>query len=149
MKKRELGENYFKQGYNCAQAVVLTFIDEIGLDKEQALKIASSFGGGIGRQREVCGAVSGMVMCLGALKGYSSPDDQNKKTEYYALIQSLCKKFKEKNGSIVCRELLHLTESVSNPIPEKRTEAYYKKRPCAFIVGDAVEILDEYLQNNK
>ena len=146
MKKREVGENYFKQGYNCSQAVVLTFIEEIGLDKEQALKIASSFGGGIGRQREVCGAVSGMVICLGALKGYSSYDNHTEKANYYALVQNLCNKFKEKNGSIVCRELLGLS-SPSNPTPEKRTDEYYKKRPCASLVGDAVEILEEYLNS--
>ncbi len=149
MKKREIGENYFKQGYNCSQAVVLTFLDEINLDKEQALKIASSFGGGIGRQREVCGAVSGMMICLGALKGYSSPDNHTKKAEYYALIQNLCNKFKQINGSIVCRELLGLNNAFSSPTPELRTDAYYKKRPCASLVGDAVEILDEYLKNNK
>ncbi len=148
MKKREIGENYFKQGYNCSQSVVLSFIDEIGLDKEQALKIASSFGGGIGRQREVCGAVSGMMICLGALKGYSSPNNHTEITEYYTLIQKLCNKFKERNGSIVCRELLGLT-SPSNPTPEKRTDEYYKKRPCALLVGDAVEILEEYLNENK
>ncbi len=148
MKKREVGENYFKQGYNCSQSVVLAFIDEIGLHKEQALKIASSFGGGIGRQREVCGAVSGMMICLGALNGYSSPDNHTEKANYYALIQNLCNKFKEKNGSIVCRELLGLS-SPSNPTPEKRTDTYYKKRPCASLVGDAVEILEEYLNSNK
>ena len=148
MKKREVGENYFKQGYNCSQAVVLSFIDEIGLDKELGLKIASSFGGGIGRQREVCGAISGMVICLGALKGYSSPDNHTKKAEYYALVQNLCNKFKEKNGSIVCRELLGVS-APSNPTPEIRTDAYYKKRPCALLVGDAVEILEEYINSNK
>ena len=149
MKKREIGENYFKQGYNCSQSVVLAFIDEIGLDKEQALKIASSFGGGIGRQREVCGAVSGMMICLGALKGYSSPDNHTEKAEYYALIQNLCNKFKEINGSIVCRELLGLTTKSSDPTPEQRTDAYYKKRPCASLVGDAIEILEKYLKTNK
>ena len=148
MTKREIGENYFKQGYNCSQSVVLTFIDEIGLDKEKALMISSSFGGGMGRQREVCGAVSGMLIVLGAIKGYYKVDNHTEKAEYYALIQNLCNKFKEINGSIVCRELLGLSTS-SNPTPEKRTDAYYKKRPCASLVGDAVEILEEYLENNK
>ena len=148
MTKREIGENYFKQGYNCSQSVVLTFIDEIGLDKEKALMISSSFGGGMGRQREVCGAVSGMLIVLGAIKGYYKVDNHTEKAEYYALIQNLCNKFKEINGSIVCRELLGLS-APSNPTPEKRTDAYYKKRPCASLVGDAVEILEEYLENNK
>ena len=144
MTKREIGENYFKQGYNCSQSVVLTFIDEIGLDKEKALMISSSFGGGMGRQREVCGAVSGMLIVLGAIKGYYKVDNHTEKAEYYALIQNLCNKFKEINGSIVCRELLGLS-APSNPTPEKRTDAYYKKRPCASLVGDAVEILENYL----
>ncbi len=144
MTKREIGENYFKQGYNCSQSVVLTFIDEIGLDKEKALMISSSFGGGMGRQREVCGAVSGMLIVLGAIKGYYKVDNHTEKAEYYALIQNLCNKFKEINGSIICRELLGLS-APSNPTPEKRTDAYYKKRPCASLVGDAVEILENYL----
>ncbi len=144
MTKREIGENYFKQGYNCSQSVVLTFIDEIGLDKEKALMISSSFGGGMGRQREVCGAVSGMLIVLGTIKGYYKVDNHTEKAEYYALIQNLCNKFKEINGSIICRELLGLS-APSNPTPEKRTDAYYKKRPCASLVGDAVEILENYL----
>ena len=148
MNRRELGEKYFKDGYNCAQSVVLAFKDVLGIEEETAVKLISGFGGGFGRMREVCGAVSGMLIVLGAIKGYYKVDNHTEKAEYYALIQNLCNKFKEINGSIVCRELLGLS-APSNPTPEKRTDAYYKKRPCASLVGDAVEILEEYLENNK
>ena len=147
MTKKESGENYFAAGYNCAQSVVLAFKEEVGLDEETLKKISSSFGGGMGRMREVCGAVSGMLMVLGLIKGYSDPQDGKYKGEYYALIQRLAGKFKERNGSIICRELLGLKESVSAPSPEKRTDEYYKKRPCKLLVGDACEILDEYLKS--
>ena len=148
MTKREIAENYFKQGYNCAQSVVLAFSKEINLDEKTALMLASPFGGGMGRLRETCGAVSGMLVVLGLLKGYSSFDDIKEKTELYSLVQKLVLQFKEKNGSYTCRELLNLPDGNSNPVPEKRTETYYKKRPCALLVGDATEILDNYLNNN-
>ena len=148
MTKRESGENYFAAGYNCAQSVVLAFKDELNIDEETLKKISSAFGGGMGRMREVCGAVSGMLMVLGLKKGYSDAQDVKYKGEYYALIQSLAGKFKERNGSIICRELLGLSEKTSSPAPEKRTEEYYKKRPCKLLVGDACEILGEYLKNN-
>lgn len=147
MTKKELGENYFAAGYNCAQSVVLAFKDELNLDEETLKKISSAFGGGMGRMREVCGAVSGMFMVLGLKKGYSDPQDAKYKGEYYALIQNLAGKFKAQNGSIICRELLGLRERASDPAPEKRTEEYYKKRPCKLLVGDACEILDEYLKS--
>lgn len=147
MTKRELGESYFAAGYNCAQSVVLAFKDELNINEETLKKISSAFGGGMGRMREVCGAVSGMLMVLGMLKGYSDPKDVKYKGEYYALIQSLAGEFKEKNGSIICRELLGLSEKSSAPTPEARTPEYYKKRPCKLLVGDACEILEEYLQN--
>ena len=136
MTKRELGESYFAAGYNCAQSVVLAFKDELNIDEETIKKISSAFGGGMGRMREVCGAVSGMLMVLGMLKGYSDPKD----------VKSLAGEFKEKNGSIICRELLGLSEKSSAPTPEARTPEYYKKRPCKLLVGDACEILEEYLQ---
>ena len=131
MTKREIGENYFKSGYNCAQSVVLTYADEIGIDKEKALLISSSFGGGMGRLCEVCGAFSGMLIVLGALKGYSENNNPTKKQEYYKVIQSLAEKFKNINGSIICRDLLASG-----------------KKPCGQLVGDAIDILEEYLNNN-
>lgn len=145
MTKRELGENLFKQGYNCAQAVAIAFAEEVKLDKDFIAKSISGFGGGFGRMREVCGAVSGMVFILSALEGSVDPTDNNAKMEIYQKVQTLMKEFKEKNGTYICRELLALPEENSEPTPEKRTETYYKKRPCASLVGDACEILEKYL----
>lgn len=148
MTKRELGENYFKQGYNCAQAVALAFENEIKLSKDFIAKSVSGFGGGFGRMREVCGAVSGMVFVLGILEGSNDPLDNQKKMETYQKVQALMNSFKNQNGSYICRELLSLPETNSDPTPSPRTEAYYKKRPCALLVGDACEILENYLNNN-
>ena len=145
MTKRELGENLFKQGYNCAQAVAIAFAEEVKLDKDFIAKSISGFGGGFGRMREVCGAVSGMVFILSALEGSVDPTDNNAKMEIYQKVQTLMNEFKEKNGTYICRELLALPEENSEPTPEKRTETYYKKRPCASLVGDACEILENYL----
>lgn len=148
MSKRELGENYFKEGYNCAQSVALAFLEELSLDKDTALKLVSGFGGGFGRMREVCGAVSGMVFVLNAVKGYFDPSDNVGKVELYKTVQSLMKAFKDKNGSYICAELLGVSKECS-PTPETRTATYYKKRPCASLVGDACEILQDYLQTIK
>jgi len=101
----------------------------------------------MGRLREVCGAVSGMFMVVGAKYGYTDPTDKLHKTEHYKLIQSLAKEFEEANGSIVCRELLKLSLKKETPIPADRTEAYYKKRPCALLVEQAAQILDEYINS--
>lgn len=140
-EKTEKAKELFKQGYNCSQAVLGVFCEELGLDFDTAIKIASSFGGGMGRMREVCGTVSGMFMAAGL--AFSTPD--NNKAEQYKIVQELAKRFKEKNNSIICRELLEGIESSTSPIPSERTETYYKKRPCIELVGDSVEIFEEYL----
>ncbi len=145
MKKSEIAVNNFKIGYNCAQSVLLTFSEEIGLTHEEALKLASSFGGGMGRLREVCGAVSAMFMVAGFLKGYVSPDNDEVKAKHYALIQDLAKKFKETHGTIICRELLGLEENAFSPNPSKRTKEYYQERPCEDFIRTATELVDEYL----
>ncbi len=134
----------FQEGYNCAQAVVLAFADCFEESPETLAAMISSFGGGMGRLREVCGAVSGMFFVAGRLYGYADPKAKEEKMEHYARIQELAARFREKNGSIVCRELLHLQEKVSEPVPEERTKEYYKKRPCVELVGDAAEILEAY-----
>ena len=136
----------FREGYNCTQAVVGTFADELEIEIDTAMKLASSFGGGMGRLREVCGAVSGMFIVAGLKFGYSDPKDKELKTEHYKLIQELADKFKEEHPSIVCRELLGLDQKKESYVPEDRTENYYKKRPCVQIVGKAAEIIGEYLQ---
>jgi len=146
-EKTEKAKELFKQGYNCSQAVLGVFCEELGLDFDTAMKIASSFGGGMGRMREVCGTVSGMFMAAG-LAFASSSDSASEKGEHYKRIQELAKRFKDKNGSIICRELLQGIESSNTPTPSERTETYYKKRPCVELVGDSVEIFEEFLKEN-
>ncbi len=147
-EKSEKAKELFKQGYNCSQAVLGVFCEELGLDFETAIKIASSFGGGMGRMREVCGTVSGMFMAAG-LAFASASDSPALKGEHYKRIQELAKRFKDKNGSIICRELLEGVENSTSPIPSERTETYYKKRPCIELVGDSVEIFEQYLKETK
>ena len=139
----------FMSGYNCSQAVLISFSDVTGLDEKTAAMLASGFGGGIGRMREVCGTVSGMVMVLSLATGYSDPADNDGKKDTYAAVQALADKFKEQNGSIICRELLGLEKPEGTHIPEKRTAEYYKKRPCAELVRCAAEIAEKYLDNKE
>ncbi len=140
---------YFHQGYNCAQSVMAAFSSEMGMDFDTAIKVSSSFGGGMGRLREVCGAVSGMFMVAGVVCGYANPDDNAAKSEHYKLIQQLAAQFKAQNGSIICRELLGLNKGADSPVPESRTPEYYKKRPCAELVGIAAKIIGDYIDNKK
>jgi C_GCAxxG_C_C family probable redox protein len=140
---------YFKQGYNCSQAVFLAFSDLYDMDEKLAARLSSSFGGGMGRLREVCGAVSGMFMVAGALYGYDSPDCGQEKTDHYARIQELAKNFSDENGSIVCRELLGGLVGQAGPQAEQRTDEYYKKRPCVQLVGMATAIIDKYIKDNE
>ena len=133
----------FVGGYNCAQAVMVAFCDVTGLDKDMAARMSSSFGGGMGRMREVCGAVSGMLMVAGYLYGYETPGDDKAKMEHYRLVQALAGKFREEMGSIVCREILKNPPSDPNPTP--RTPEFYKTRPCARMVALAARILEEYI----
>ena len=148
MTRRELGEKYFKEGYNCAQSVALAFKDLINVDEKTLLMLCSSFGGGMGRLREVCGAVSGLFIVVGLKEGYYDNHDIEGKKAHYQKVQHLAGEFKKINGSYVCRELLNLNEQTSAPTPEARTNAYYKKRPCTLLVGDACEILENYFNKN-
>jgi len=148
MGRREVAEENFVKGYSCAQSVVLAFSDVTGFGGEQALKLCASFGGGMGRLREVCGSVCGMFIVEGLLEGYSDPTKENaqqEKMEHYKRIQELAKRFREKNTSIVCREILG-ARATTDPKPEERTKEYYKTRPCARMCGDAAEILEEFLK---
>ena len=144
----EKAKQLFMEGYNCSQAVLGAFCEECGMDFGTAMKLSSSFGGGMGRLREVCGAVSGMFMVAGLIYGYDDPKGQEEKTKHYERIQELAREFKEENGSIVCRELLGLTEKKSEPKPELRSAEYYKKRPCPEMVQMAAEIMEQYILNN-
>lgn len=146
-ERREAAIAYFKQGCNCTQAVLAAYSDRIGIDFTTAMKLGASFGGGMGRLREVCGAVSGMFAVIGLMQGYSVPGDIEGKKKHYALIQELAGKFKDIHGSIVCRELLGLGKGPDSPVPEARTGEYYKKRPCAEIIGDAAYIISNYVDN--
>lgn len=135
----------FKEGFNCSQSVFLAFDDLYNIDRSTALKLSSSFGGGMGRLREVCGAVSGMFMVAGVLYGYDSPDAHAEKTAHYERIQELAHRFSAHTGSIVCRELLGLNIKEDSPVPERRSETYYKKRPCVQMVGLAAAIMEQYI----
>ena len=144
MNRADLAREYFLKGYNCAQSVALAFSDLTNIDEVQAVRLASSFGGGMGRMREVCGAVSGMLMVAGLLYGYDDPgeNDVNKKA-HYRLVQTLAGQFREEIGSIICREILSNPPSDPNPTP--RTAEFYKTRPCARMVMTAAGILDDYI----
>ena len=133
----------FLKDYNCAQAVAVALCDVTGMEPAQAARMAAPFGGGMGRMREVCGAVSGMLMVLGNLYGYDTPGDDKIKMEHYALVQQLAGKFQAENGSIICREILKNPPSDPNPSP--RTAEYYAQRPCAKMVYTAAQILEEYI----
>ena len=136
----------FLAGMNCAQAVLCAFADRCGLDRDTAMKLASGFGGGIARQREVCGAISGMCMAADLIRGPGEGTDKAAKDEHYAFIRGLCDAFRDETGSIICRELLGLAPNQNDPpVSEARTAAYYKKRPCAELVAIAARILSERL----
>ncbi len=139
----------FKQGYNCAQSVFCAFAEEVGMDFDTALKLSSSFGGGMGRLREVCGAVSAMFMIAGLKYGYTTPNNDAIKAEHYERIQKLAEEFKKNNKTIICRELLGLDVKQDSPIPEKRTEQYYKSRPCEKLVMEAAKIISNYITSKK
>ena len=136
----------FLSGYNCAQAVAVAFHEELGLTESQAARMASAFGGGMGRMREVCGAVSGMLMVLSQLYGYDTPGDDVSKKRLYGEVQELVGKFREKNGSIICREILKNPPSDPNPTP--RTAEFYAKRPCAKMVLTAARLMEQFLEEH-
>ena len=145
MSHGEYAAQLFVSGYNCAQAVAVAFGDLTGLDAATAARMVSPFGGGLSRQREVCGAISGMCMVLGYLYGYEPPDPQRQKA-LYADVQALCAKFREQAGSIVCREILK--NPPSDPAPTPRTAEFYAQRPCARMVLLAANILDSYIKEH-
>jgi len=139
----------FLDGYNCSQSVFLAFEDKYDIDHSTAMRLSSSFGGGMGRLREVCGAVSGMFMVAGILYGYDTPGDFEAKSRHYARIQELAEEYSGKNGSIVCREILGLGKGKDDPVPSRRTQEYYKKRPCPDLVAMAAAIMEEYINQNE
>ena len=142
-------KKYFQDGYNCAQSVALAYADITDLDERTVATITASFGGGMGRLREVCGAVSGMAFLAGFIAPCPTADNAVAKKANYALVQEFAEKFREQNGAIVCRTLLGLDRPKDEPTPSARTAEYYKKRPCADLVYDAALIVGEYLANGK
>ena len=147
----EKAKRLFKEeGYNCCQAVVLAYNDIFGIDDNAAAAMSSGFGGGMGRMREVCGSVSGMVMLAGFIAPAVDPSIKVDRTRNYALVQEMAGRFREMNGSIVCKELLGLVPAGSSqkvtsesPEPSDRTPEYYKKRPCEELVGISARIVGE------
>jgi C_GCAxxG_C_C family probable redox protein len=133
----------FLGGYNCAQAVFIAYCDVAAMSEEMAATVAAPFGGGMGRLREVCGAVSGMTMVAGFLNPNAQPNDNDNKKRLYSLVQSLAEEFRTENGAIVCRELLGLAQQKDDPTPSPRTGEYYKRRPCADYVEIAARIVGE------
>lgn len=140
-KRAQKAQDLFKQGYNCAQAVFASCADLYGIEDEQlALRLAASFGGGMGRMRLVCGAASGMFMLAGLHNGSATPHDNAGKMANYAFVQDLAEQFKGKYGSLICAELLGLAPRPQDPKPEERTQQYYEKRPCSEMIAEAVRI---------
>ena len=131
----------FKQGFNCSQSVFAACADLYGINDEAlALRLAASFGGGIGRMRQTCGAACGMFLLAGLHNGSAIPHDADGKKQNYALVQDLAAQFKAENGSLICAELLGIAPKQQDPQPEARTDAYYQKRPCVEMVATAVRI---------
>lgn len=144
--KAEEAKEYYNQGYNCCMSVIKPFINDMDVEHDIVIKIASSLGGGLGYLREVCGAVSGMAVVLGMkygyLEGFKDEADKKAKAEHYSLVRQMGEKFKEKSGALTCRDLLHLDEN-DDPLP-----GYEKmEKPCPMLVAMAVEILSDYIQN--
>lgn len=143
----EKARNLFLEGYNCSQAVLIAFEDATGLERKAAARLTSSFGGGVSRLRELCGAFSAGIMVYGLLKGYDDPKDRAAKTEHYKSTRRLAERFRETNGSYICRELLGKNADTS-PIPEARTETYYAKRPCPAICANAAYLTAKAILND-
>jgi C_GCAxxG_C_C family probable redox protein len=142
----ERAKTLFKQGFNCSQSVFAACADLYNIDETTALRISASFGGGIGRMRQTCGAACGMFLLAGMQNGSATPGDNEGKMHNYAYVQELAEKFKQENGSLICSELLGIAPKPQDPQPEARTEVYYQKRPCVQMVETAVRIYLESLQ---
>ena len=145
-KRIEKAVALFKSGFNCAQSVVAAFADQYRFTEEQALHMAASFGGGIGRMRMTCGAACGLFMLAGLEKCAVEGKDRESKAANYALVQQLAEEFKKRNGTLICAELLGLKKTEGSSVPEERTTQYYAKRPCARMVEEAARIWVEHLE---
>lgn len=147
MTREDKAEELFRSGFNCSQSVVGVFCDDFGVDFDTAMRLTECFGGGFGRQRLVCGAVSAMGVVSGMALSRGAGEG-NTRAVVYAKVQELSEKFRESNGSIICAELLGLDKKAkSDPTPEARTESYYKKRPCIGCIRQCVRLTEEALSD--
>jgi C_GCAxxG_C_C family probable redox protein len=138
---------YFNQGYNCAQSVAAAYAEEFGLDLATVLKMTAGFGGGMGGQRETCGAVSAMVFIAGLRIGEYPPDDISAKKQLYALVKKVMHDFVEEHETTCCRQLLRNASCSSPPEPSERNAEYYRARPCARFVATAATIVSRSIPN--
>lgn len=146
----ELARKLFNSGYNCSQSVFMAYSDVYGIDKNFAARLAAPLGGGMGRLREVCGAVSGAFLVAGQEFSAENPEDRDAKTKNYAVVQELAEEFKKINGSIICRQLLGLApDEKESYVPSERTAEYYKRRPCAEYVAIAARVVGEKINENR
>lgn len=144
--------DYFMQGYGCCQSVVAAFADLYGLDEVMAKRIAAGFGGGVGRMRMMCGAVSGIVILVGLDCGQTVGSDREGKSNCYKVVQELLSQSKEQNGSLICAEILGLNghdKAASSYVASERTAEYYRTRPCAAKVECAARIFAQYLEKKE
>ena len=140
----------FMAGYGCCQSVVAAFADLYGLDEVMAKRIAAGFGGGVGRLRMMCGAVSGIVMLVGLDCGQTEGSDREGKSVCYKVVQELLAQSKAENGSLICAEILGIKgyeKAVNSYVASPRTAEYYKSRPCAAKVESAARIFAQYLSD--
>ena len=144
--KSQKAYTFFKCGYNCAQAVFCAYAPDYGIDEKTATALSASFGGGMGRMRLTCGAVSAMFMLAGLHFGEYDVNDNCAKAAHYERIQELARRFERENASITCATLLGLQSGASEPMPEVRNNEYYKKRPCADLVRNAAEIFECFIK---
>lgn len=149
MTEKEKARELFLEGYNCSQSVFVAFSSRFGIDESTAKKISAGLGGGLGRQREVCGAVSAASMVLGSIVAAQEGADQESKKKNYELVREFCRRFREKHPSIICREMLGSLAKNNTAVPDERTAEYYRKRPCVRVVEDVAEILAQMLSENE
>lgn len=141
----------FMSGYGCCQSVVAAFADLYGFTPDQAKLVGAGFGGGVGRMRMMCGAVSGLVILAGMKEGQLRGDDREGKAHCYEVVQRLLAQSKEENGSLICAELLGIKGPIpmGNFVPDERNAAYYRKRPCAAKVESAARLFAQYLADTE
>lgn len=135
----------FESGFNCCQSVFAAYADLFGMDTQAALKLSSGMGAGVGRMREICGTVSAMALLAGMKQGNTDPENMEAKTEIYELVRNMSGRFREENGSIICRELLGILKQEESARPSERTKEYYAVRPCARLVASAAKIVEDML----